>query len=213
ITIIDGAQSIPHMKVNVEKLGVDFLVFSGHKMLASMGVGVLYGKLERLKKMEPFLFGGGMVEYVDLYDTAYDETSYKFEAGTKNVEGVVALSAAIVDIDDMGMDAIETVEEELVKYTLEKLEENKYIKIHGGINLGERKSIVSFNVKDVHPHDVATILDSKNIAIRAGHHCAQPFMKYMGLNSTSRASFYFYNTFEDIDRLAKALEEVRGYLL
>lgn len=212
-TIIDGAQSVPHMKVNIEDLGGDFLVFSGHKMLASMGIGVLYGKMEKLEEMDPFLFGGDMIEYVDLYDTTYDEVPHKFEAGTQNVEGVVSLSAAIDYIENIGMDKMEEIEKELLEYTLEKLSQNKYIEIHGSNNLKERKSMVSFNVKDIHPHDVATILDSKNVAIRAGHHCAQPFMKYMGLNSTSRASFYFYNTFEDVDRLAKGLEEVRGYLL
>lgn len=211
--IIDGAQSVPHMKVNMEELGGDFLVFSGHKMLASMGIGVLYGKMEKLEEMDPFLFGGDMIEYVDLYDTTYDEVPHKFEAGTQNVEGVVSLSAAIDYIENIGMDKIEEIEEKLLKYTLEELSQNKYVEIHGSNNLKERKSMVSFNIKDVHPHDVATILDSKNVAIRAGHHCAQPFMKYMGLNSTSRASFYFYNTFEDIDRLVAGLEEVRGYLL
>lgn len=212
-TIIDGAQSVPHMKVNIEDLGGDFLVFSGHKMLASMGIGVLYGKIEKLEEMDPFLFGGDMIEYVDLYDTTYEKVPHKFEAGTQNVEGVVSLSAAIDYIENIGMDKIEEIEEKLLEYTLDKLSQNKYIEIHGSNNLKERKSMVSFNVKDIHPHDVATILDSKNVAIRAGHHCAQPFMKYMGLNSTSRASFYFYNTFEDVDRLAKGLEEVRGYLL
>lgn len=211
-TIIDGAQSVPHMKVDIGNLKPDFLVFSGHKMLASMGIGVLYGKLEKLEEMEPFLSGGDMIEYVDLYETSFDEVPYKFEAGTQNVEGVVSLSAAIDYIENIGIENIEAIEEELLKYTLERLKRNKYVKVYGGEDLRNRKSIISFNIKDVHPHDVATILDNNNVAIRAGHHCAQPFMKYMGLNSTCRASFYFYNTFEDIDRLVDSLGEVRGVL-
>lgn len=210
--IVDGAQSVPHMNIDMEKLNPDFLVFSGHKMLSSMGIGVLYGKIEKLEKMEPFLFGGDMIEYVDFYDTSFNEVPYKFEAGTQNVEGAVSLSSAIDYIENIGIGRIESIEGELLRYTVEKMKENKYIEIYGGDDLTNRKSMISFNVKDVHPHDVATILDSDNIAIRAGHHCAQPFMKYMGLNSTCRASFYFYNTFEDIDRLIDSLKKVRGVL-
>lgn len=212
ITIIDGAQSVPHMKVDIGSLKPDFLVFSGHKMLASMGIGVLYGKLEKLEEMEPFLSGGDMIEYVDLYETSFHEVPYIFEAGTQNVEGVVSLSAAIDYIENIGIENIETIEEELLKYALKKLKENKYVEVYGGEDLSNRKSLLSFNVKDVHPHDVATILDNNNVAIRAGHHCAQPFIKHMGLNSTCRASFYFYNTFEDIDRLVDSLGGVRGVL-
>lgn len=211
--ILDGAQSVPHLETNVEDLGVDFLVFSGHKMLASMGVGVLYGRYEKLEEMEPFLYGGDMIEYVDLYDTTYNEIPYKFEAGTQNVEGVLSLSVAIDYIQSIGIKEIEEIEKELLKYTLDKLKDKDFIELHGGNEIDHRTGIVSFNVKDVHPHDVATILDNYNVAIRAGHHCAQPFMKHMGLNSSCRASFYFYNTFEDIDKLVEALDKVRGYVL
>lgn len=211
--IIDGAQSVPHLETNVEKTDIDFLVFSGHKMLASMGVGVLYGKFEKLKEMEPFLYGGDMIEYVDLYETTYDEIPYRFEAGTQNVEGVLSLSVAIDYIQSVGIKNIEKIEKELMGYTINKLKNKDFIELHGGESLDDRAGILSFNIKDVHPHDVATILDNYNIAIRAGHHCAQPFMKHMKLNSSCRASFYFYNTFEDIDRFAEALEKVRGYVI
>ncbi|KNF08622.1 putative cysteine desulfurase Csd [Gottschalkia purinilytica] len=210
--IIDGAQSIPHLKIDVSKLDPDFLVFSGHKMLASMGIGVLYGKFEKLKEMSPFLFGGDMIEYVDLYKTTYEEIPYRFEAGTQNVEGVVSLSVAIDYLNNIGMENVENKEKELLKYTLSRLKDKHFIELHGGNDTSYRTGIVSFNIKDVHPHDVATILDEYNIAIRSGHHCAQPFMKSMGFNSTCRISFYFYNTFEDIDRFIEAIEKVRGYL-
>ncbi len=213
VIIIDGAQSVPHLETDVCDLDVDFLVFSGHKMLASMGVGVLYGRYEKLNQMEPFLYGGDMIEYVDLYETTYDEIPYKFEAGTQNVEGVLSLSIAIDYIRSIGIKNIERIEKELLKYTINKLKDKEFIELHGGENLDNRSGILSFNIKDVHPHDVATILDNYNIAIRAGHHCAQPFMKYMGLSSSCRASFYFYNTSEDIDRLIEALEKVRRFVL
>lgn len=211
--IIDGAQSVPHLETDVGKLDIDFLVFSGHKMLASMGVGVLYGKLEKLAEMEPFLYGGDMIEYVDLYESTYNEIPYIFEAGTQNVEGVLSLSIAIDYIQSIGIKNIEKIEKELLKYTLDKLKYKDFIELHGGEDLVNRTGILSFNIKDVHPHDVATILDNYNIAIRAGHHCAQPFMRHMKINSSCRTSFYFYNTFEDIDRFIEALEKVRGYVV
>ncbi|WP_352169495.1 SufS family cysteine desulfurase [Proteiniborus sp. MB09-C3] len=211
--IIDGAQSVPHLETNVNELDADFLVLSGHKMLASMGVGVLYGKLDKLNELEPFLYGGDMIEYVDLYETSYGEIPYRFEAGTQNVEGALSLSIAIDYIQSIGIKKIEKIVKELLKHTLDKLKDKDFIEMHGGNDIDHRTGIVSFNVKDVHPHDVASILDNYNIAIRAGHHCAQPFMKYMGLSSSCRASFYFYNTFEDIDRFIEALEKVRGYVL
>lgn len=210
--IIDGAQSVPHLKTDVKNLDADFIVFSGHKMLASMGIGVLYGKEENLHRLDPFLFGGDMIEYVDLYDTTYDEIPNKFEAGTQNVEGALSLMVAIEYIENIGMDKIQSLEKELLSYALAKLEDKKFLKLYGVKDLNYRTGIIPFNVEDVHPHDVATILDNYNIAIRAGHHCAQPFMKHMGLNSSCRASLYFYNTFEDIDRFVEALGKVRGYL-
>ncbi|MBU3210257.1 cysteine desulfurase [Clostridium algidicarnis] len=212
IAIVDGAQSVPHMGVDVQKINADFLVFSGHKMLGPMGIGVLYGKQEILEKMPPFLFGGDMIEYVSEAETSFAELPYKFEAGTQNVEGAAGLSAAIDYIEDLGFDFIKSVEEDLTMYALQELKKIPYIDIYGPLDTTNRGGIISFNVKDVHPHDVATILDSYGVAIRAGHHCAQPFMKYMSLNSTCRISFYFYNTREEIDIFIEAIKSVRKWL-
>jgi len=212
IAIVDGAQSVPHMGVDVQRINADFLVFSGHKMLGPMGIGVLYGKEEILEKMPPFLFGGDMIEYVSEEETSFAELPYKFEAGTQNVEGAAGLSAAIDYIEDLGFDFIKSVEEDLTMYALHELKKIPYIDIYGPLDTTNRGGIISFNVKDVHPHDVATILDSYGVAIRAGHHCAQPFMKYMNLNSTCRISFYFYNTREEVDIFIEAIKSVRKWL-
>ena len=212
IAIVDGAQSVPHMGVDVQRINADFLVFSGHKMLGPMGIGVLYGKEEILEKMPPFLFGGDMIEYVSEEETSFAELPYKFEAGTQNVEGAAELSAAIDYIEDLGFDFIKSVEEDLTMYALQELKKIPYIDIYGPLDTTNRGGIISFNVKDVHPHDVATILDSYGVAIRAGHHCAQPFMKYMNLNSTCRISFYFYNTREEVDIFIEAIKSVRKWL-
>ncbi|MBU3197278.1 cysteine desulfurase [Clostridium algidicarnis] len=212
IAIVDGAQSVPHMGVDVQRINADFLVFSGHKMLGPMGIGVLYGKEEILEKMPPFLFGGDMIEYVSEEETSFAELPYKFEAGTQNVEGAAGLSAAIDYIEDLGFDFIKSVEEDLTMYALQELKKIPYIDIYGPLDTTNRGGIISFNVKDVHPHDVATILDSYGVAIRAGHHCAQPFMKYMNLNSTCRISFYFYNTREEVDIFIEAIKSVRKWL-
>ncbi|MBU3193393.1 cysteine desulfurase [Clostridium algidicarnis] len=212
IAIVDGAQSVPHMGVDIQRINADFLVFSGHKMLGPMGIGVLYGKEEILEKMPPFLFGGDMIEYVSEEETSFAELPYKFEAGTQNVEGAAGLSAAIDYIEDLGFDFIKSVEEDLTMYALQELKKIPYIDIYGPLDTTNRGGIISFNVKDVHPHDVATILDSYGVAIRAGHHCAQPFMKYMNLNSTCRISFYFYNTREEVDIFIEAIKSVRKWL-
>ncbi|MCB2287664.1 cysteine desulfurase [Clostridium algidicarnis] len=212
IAIVDGAQSVPHMGVDVQRINADFLVFSGHKMLGPMGIGLLYGKEEILEKMPPFLFGGDMIEYVSEEETSFAELPYKFEAGTQNVEGAAGLSAAIDYIEDLGFDFIKSVEEDLTMYALQELKKIPYIDIYGPLDTTNRGGIISFNVKDVHPHDVATILDSYGVAIRAGHHCAQPFMKYMNLNSTCRISFYFYNTREEVDIFIEAIKSVRKWL-
>ncbi|WP_029451717.1 cysteine desulfurase [Clostridium algidicarnis] len=212
IAIVDGAQSVPHMGVDVQRINADFLVFSGHKMLGPMGIGVLYGKEEILEKMPPFLFGGDMIEYVSEEETSFAELPYKFEAGTQNVEGAAGLSAAIDYIEDLGFNFIKSVEEDLTMYALQELKKIPYIDIYGPLDTTNRGGIISFNVKDVHPHDVATILDSYGVAIRAGHHCAQPFMKYMNLNSTCRISFYFYNTREEVDIFIEAIKSVRKWL-
>lgn len=212
LVILDGSQSVPHMKVDVKALDADFMVFSGHKMLAPMGIGVLYGKEHILDKMPPFLSGGDMIEYVWEDRATFAELPYKLEAGTQNVEGAVGLAAAIDYLENIGFDNIKKREEELTSYALEKMKELPFITIYGPQTMKDRSSVISFGIKDIHPHDVATILDSYGVAVRAGHHCAQPLMKYLGVNSTSRASFYFYNTFEEIDTFVEALKNVRRWL-
>ncbi len=212
IAIVDGAQSVPHMKVNVKDLDADFVVFSGHKMLSPMGIGVVYGKEELLEKMPPFMFGGDMIEYVYEQEATFAEVPSKFEAGTQNVGGAVGLTAAIKYLNEVGMEKIEQHEKELVGYAIEKLSVIPHITIYGTKNIDKKAGVLSFNVDDVHPHDVSTILDSYGVAIRAGHHCANPLMKYMDVNATCRASFYIYNTKEDIDALAEALKNTRKWL-
>lgn len=212
IAIVDMAQSIPHMKVNVKALDVDFAVFSGHKMLAPMGIGVVYGKEALLEKMPPFLCGGDMIEYVWEQETTFAEVPQKFEAGTQNVGGAVGLTAAIEYINKVGIENIEAIEKELTSYALEKLGEIPHLTIYGTKDINKKAGVISFNVDDVHPHDVATILDSYGIGIRTGHHCANPLMRYMKVNATCRASFYLYNTKEDIDALANGLKNVRKWL-
>lgn len=212
IAIVDMAQSIPHMKVSVKALDVDFAVFSGHKMLAPMGIGVMYGKEALLEKMPPFLCGGDMIEYVWEQKTTFAEVPQKFEAGTQNVGGAVGLTAAIKYINKVGIENIEAIEKELTSYALEKLSEIPHLTIYGTKDIDKKAGVISFNVDDVHPHDVATILDSYGIGIRTGHHCANPLMRYMKVNATCRASFYLYNTKEDIDALANGLKNVRKWL-
>lgn len=210
VMIVDGSQSAPHMKVDVKELGADFFVFSGHKLLSPMGIGVLYGRRELLEKMPPFLSGGDMIEYVEEQDTTFAELPAKFEAGTQNVGGAAGLSAAIDYLNKVGLDNVERIERELVAYALPKLRELPYVELYGCESKQDNKlGIITFNVQDVHPHDVSTILDAEGVAIRAGHHCAQPLMKYLGQNATCRASFYFYNTKEDVDRWIEALQKVR----
>ncbi|AJQ26701.1 cysteine desulfurase [Pelosinus fermentans] len=212
VVIVDGAQSVPHFSVDVKVLDVDFLVFSGHKMLAPMGVGVLYGKEQLLDKMPPFLSGGDMIEYVWEQDTSFAPLPAKFEAGTQNVGGVLGLSAAIDYVEKVGFSNIEQIEKELIHYAIPKLQQLPFITLYGCEDLSKKTGVISFNVKDIHPHDVSSILDADGIAIRAGHHCAHPLMQYLGVNATCRASFYFYNTREDVDALINALGRVRGVL-
>ena len=213
IVVVDGSQSVPHMKVDVQAIGADFLVFSGHKMLAPMGIGVLYGREKLLEDMPPFLTGGDMIEYVEEQTTTFAELPAKFEAGTQNVGGAAGLSAAIDYIDKVGFDKITKIERELVDYAIPKLRELPYIELYGCDSKKDNKTgIITFNVKEVHPHDVSTILDLEGVAIRAGHHCAQPLHKYLGLNATCRASFYLYNSTQDVDRLIESLSKVRKVL-
>lgn len=208
IIIVDAAQSVPHMKVDVQDLDVDFLVFSGHKMLASTGIGVLYGKQELLEKMDPFLAGGDMIKEVKLEGAKYNDLPWKFEAGTQNIEGVISLKAAIEYLEKIGMDNIEEHERELTKYTLDKISKIKNIEIYGPLDHNKRAGIISFNINGIHAHDVATILDEEGIAIRSGHHCCQPLMELLNIPGSCRASFYIYNNKDDVDRLIKALEKV-----
>ena len=205
IIVIDAAQSAPHMKIDVQDLDADFLVFSGHKMLAPMGIGVLYGKEEILNKMEPFNLGGDMIEYVYEQETTYAEPPMKFEAGTQNVNGAVGLSAAIDYLENIGMENVEKIEAELLQYAYEELTKLDFIQIYGPTNLEKRAAVIAFNVKNVHPHDVSTILNNSGVCIRSGHHCAQPLHRKLKMESTCRASFYIYNTKEDCDKLVEAI--------
>lgn len=207
IAVVDASQSVPHMKIDVQKLDADFLVFSGHKMLAPLGIGVLYAKSEILEEMKPFLFGGDMIEYVYEQNATFAEVPTKYEAGTQNVEGAVGLSAAIDYLNNIGMDKVQTIEKELTKYALEELQKLAFVTIYGFSN--KQAGVISFNVNGVHPHDVASVLDSENVCIRSGNHCAQPLLRYMGLESTCRVSFYIYNTKEDVDRLIDALYKTK----
>ncbi|MGM0498958.1 MAG: cysteine desulfurase [Bacillota bacterium] len=209
LVVVDGAQGAPHLKTDVRELNVDFYAFSGHKMLGPMGIGVLYGKKDLLEKLPPFLKGGGMIEYVKEQDSTYAPLPEKFEAGTPNVEGAVGLQAAIEYLEKIGLDKIKEHELELTKYALEKMKQLDFVEIAGPLDLEARGGIISFNIKDIHSHDLATIVDSEGIAIRSGHHCAQPLMKFYGLNSTGRVSFYLYNTIEEVDRFLESLEKVR----
>ena len=207
IVIVDASQSIPHMKIDVQDLDADFLVFSGHKMLAPLGVGVLYGKKELLEKMTPFIMGGDMIEYVYEQDTTFAELPNKFEAGTQNVEGVVGLGAAIDYIESIGYDKIQEIEKEVVLYAKQELSKLDYLTLYMTSNKAKHSSVISFNINGVHPHDVASILDSVGVCVRSGNHCAQPLMRFLGIDSTCRASFYLYNTKEDVDSLVNGLNK------
>ena len=209
IAVVDASQSAPHMKIDVTDMDADFLVFSGHKMLSPLGIGVLYGKKELLDKMNPFLFGGDMIEYVYEQDTTFAEVPTKFEAGTQNVEGAVGLGAAIDYLNNIGMDNVEKIEKDVLEYAMKELLKIDFITLYGPKELEKHAGVISFNVNKVHPHDVASILDSENVCIRSGNHCAQPLLRYMGLDSTCRASFYIYNTKEDVDKLIEALYKTK----
>lgn len=207
VVIVDASQSIPHMKIDVQDLDADFLVFSGHKMLAPLGIGVLYGKKEILNKMTPFLMGGDMIEYVYEQETTFAPLPNKFEAGTQNVEGVIGLGAAIDYIENLGYDKIQEIEHEVISYARQELSKLDYLTLYTTPNEENHSSVISFNIKGVHPHDVASILDSEGVCVRSGNHCAQPLMRFLGVDSTCRASFYIYNTKDDVDKLVKALDK------
>ena len=205
--IVDGAQSVPHMPVNVKNMDCDFLVFSAHKMLGPTGVGVLYAKKEHLEKMKPFLGGGDMIKEVFKFHTDYNEVPYKFEAGTPNIADVVGFGAAIEYLEKIGMENIRKHEIYLTDYALESMLSLKHVTIYGPRDPKARGGVISFNIADIHPHDLATIMNDHGIAIRSGHHCAQVLMQRLDVPATSRASFYIYNTKEEIDKFVNAIKE------
>lgn len=205
VMVVDGAQSVPHMPVDVQDLDCDFLAFSGHKMLGPTGIGVLYGKEELLNQMPPVDYGGEMISFVHLYDTSWNDLPWKFEAGTPNVAGAIVLGDAVDYLTKIGMQNIFDYENKLVDYVLPKLLNIDGLTVYGPHDPKKHTSVISFNLDGLHPHDLATGLDMEGVAVRAGHHCAQPLMSYLGIRATARASFYFYNTFEDADTLVKAI--------
>ena len=207
VVIVDASQSIPHMKIDVQDLNADFLVFSGHKMFAPLGIGVLYGKKELLNKMPPFLMGGDMIEYVYEQNTTFAPLPNKFEAGTQNVEGVIGLGAAIDYIEKIGYKEIQNVEETITKYAVNELSKLDFLESYITPHAENHSSVISFNIKGIHPHDVASILDSNGVCVRSGNHCAQPLLRYLEMDSTCRASFSIYNTKEDVDNLVEALKK------
>lgn len=208
LTMIDGAQAVPHMPVDIEKLGCDFFAFSGHKMLGPTGIGVLWVRKSVLQTMSPFHGGGDMIREVHKYETTWNDLPYKFEAGTPNIADVVGFGAAIDYLTKLGMGNVREHEIELTKYAMTKLSEVKGLKIYGTKDLAKRGGVISFNFADVHPHDVAQIIDEEGIAVRSGHHCAQVLMEKLNVAATSRASFYIYNTHEEVDSLVTSLNKV-----
>ena len=205
--LIDAAQSVPHMKVNVKDLGCDFFAFSGHKMLGPTGVGVLWAKYDLLDAMVPFQMGGDMIKEVYLDHTEYQKPPHKFEAGTPDISAVLGLGAAIDYLSSLGMDKVRHHEKEITKYALDKLGKIKNILIYGPKDASDKGGVIAFTMKGLHPHDIAEILNEDNICIRSGHHCAMPLHTRLGIGSSSRASFYVYNTEEDVDKLVKGLEK------
>lgn len=208
VVIVDISQSIAHEPFDVQDTDADFVVFSAHKMYAPLGTGVLYGKKELLEKMSPFLMGGDMIEYVYEQSTSFAPLPNKFEAGTQNVAGIYGLCSAIEYLQNISYETINKIESSLTKYAIKKLKELPFIKLYCTDNLSQHEAVVSFNIDGVHPHDVASILDMQGVCIRAGNHCAQPLLRYLGVDSTCRISISFYNTKEDIDRLIEALKKV-----
>ena len=205
IMVVDGAQAVAHMPVDVQDLDCDFYCFSGHKMCGPTGIGVLYGKQALLEKMEPVAFGGEMIDFVDLYESTWTELPWKFEAGTPNIAGAIGLGAAIDYLENIGMQTIHEYEQAIVADLLPKLQQIEGLTIYGPQNPAEHTAVIAFNLDHLHPHDVASALDMQGIAVRAGHHCAQPLIKELGCFATARASFYFYNTKEEADQLVAAI--------
>ncbi|EOV0034400.1 cysteine desulfurase [Listeria monocytogenes] len=211
VILVDGAQAVPHMEVDVVDLDADFYAFSGHKMMAPTGIGALYGKRELLDAMEPTEFGGEMIDFVELYDSTWKELPWKFEAGTPIIGGAIALGAAIDYLAEVGLENIHAHEQALASYAIEEMSKIEGITIYGPKDASKRCGLVTFNLEGAHPHDIATILDEDGVAIRAGHHCAQPLMKWLDVSSTARASFYIYNTKEEIDALIDGVKLTKEY--
>jgi cysteine desulfurase/selenocysteine lyase len=209
LMLVDGAQSVPHLPVKVAELGCDFLAFSSHKMLGPTGVGVLWGRRELLERMPPFLAGGEMIERVTKEGTSYNELPWKYEAGTPNIADVIAFGAAIDYLEQVGMERVREHERELVAYALEALGDQPDLTIYGPRDPARRGGVVSFNLGEVHPHDIGAVLDYEGLALRAGHHCCQILMQRLDLAGTARASFYLYNTQQEVDALVKGLDRVR----
>lgn len=210
-TVVDGAQSTPHMAIDLQKMDVDFFAFSGHKMMGPTGIGVLYGKEELLNQFEPVEFGGEMIDFVYESHSTWTELPWKFEAGTPNIAGAIALGAAIDYIQELGIDQIHQHEIELIDYLMPKLQEIEGLKIYGPKDNVKRGGLIAFNIEGLHPHDVATALDMEGVAVRAGHHCAQPLLNYLETPATARASFYLYNTKADCDKLVEALKKTKEF--
>ncbi|REB04798.1 cysteine desulfurase [Sporosarcina sp. BI001-red] len=211
IMVVDAAQAAPHLKLDVQDLDCDFLAFSGHKLCGPTGIGALYGKKALLNEMEPVEFGGEMIDFVGLYDSSWKELPWKFEGGTPIIAGAIGMAAAIDYIESIGLDNIEKHEHELVAYAMEQMKTVEGLEIYGPRDSSKRAGIVTFNLDGVHPHDLATVLDMNGVAVRAGHHCCQPLMKWLDVSATARASFYLYNTKEDVDRLVEGLRMAKEY--
>ncbi|WP_248924215.1 cysteine desulfurase [Paenibacillus hamazuiensis] len=209
VLVVDGAQSVPHMRVNVQELDCDFYAFSGHKMCGPTGIGVLYGKKPLLEQMEPIEFGGEMIERVGLHDSSWKETPWRFEGGTPPIAGAIGLGAAIDFLGQIGLDSIAEHDKQLTRYAVERLKRMEHLSIYGPED--GRLGLVTFNLGAIHPHDVATVLDTYGVAIRAGHHCCEPLMHHLGAGATARASFYMYNTEEDVDRFLSALYQTKQF--
>jgi len=207
--LVDGAQSTPHMKIDVQELDCDFYALSGHKMCGPTGIGALYGKKELLEAMQPIEFGGEMIDHVDLYDSTWKDAPWRFEGGTPIIAGAVGLGEAIDFLTEIGMDRIAEHDKRLTDYAVNRLLEIDDVAIYGPLR--DRTGLVTFNLADVHPHDIATVLDAEGVAIRAGHHCCQPLTRWLGVTATARASFYLYNTEADIDRLVASILKAKEY--
>lgn len=211
VIVGDGAQSVPHMPVDVQDLDVDFYAFSGHKMMSPTGIGVLYGKADLLQAMPPYQYGGEMINAVHRDETTFADIPFKFEAGTQNIAGAIALGTAVDYLEEIGMENVEKKEQEIVDYVLPKLEALPYITVYGPQDPAQHTGVIAFNMDNLHPHDVATALDAEGVAVRAGHHCAQPLMEALGVSATTRASFYFYNSKKDADQLINAIKATKEF--